>query len=466
MTKNSGKQKAESGMNAVAYNCARSPFSIRHSFFSLRPSRSAVRSPLTAFPLGLTLIELLVTIVIMVTVLAGVLPLVSPNNNARKLREASRQLNSLLAQAQAQAARDGRPVGVAFREFGTSSPYSGVALEAYMIAEPPPFAGFSEHSRVAISEHPDKLAYGPEEGANANGNGGTLFDPRYRGFKIWRLAFSLYGQEDLIPPRMVRNGDVINVDGNHFLIVDDDGSAEGSHQIDPDTGYLLPSSMLNSIMLNGNGQQLTFGPETYSFGRQPVNTSEQPLQFPRGIGIDLQASGADGLNVPAQFDEVLPITSSKVTPLTIGVMFSPNGSLDSLYIDGARKEGVEQLYLLMGLFENGNSEAQDPKDYDFAAGTSIVDDELTQRRGRINWLNPDSRWVSVNRAGRIITAENNVSFDPRNPAYSNAITGTDQQKNRERMMRQLIGADSDGDGIIDLPGARQNAKQMSGSTGR
>ena len=68
---------------------------------------------------------------------------------------------------------------------------------------------------------------------------------------------------------------------------------------------------------------------------------------------------------------------------------------------------------LMGLFENGNSEAQDPADYDFTAGTSITDDELAQRRTRINWLNADSRWVSVNRAGRIITTENNISFDPR-----------------------------------------------------
>ena len=85
-------------------------------------TRSAHSFPIphSPFPIwrrpGLTLIELLITIVIMVTVLAGALPLLSPNNNSRKLREASRQLNSLLSQAQAQAARDGRPVGVAFRE--------------------------------------------------------------------------------------------------------------------------------------------------------------------------------------------------------------------------------------------------------------------------------------------------------------------------------------------------------------
>jgi hypothetical protein len=226
----------------------------------------------------------------------------------------------------------------------------------------------------------------------------------------------------------------------------------------------IPGTVLNAIWLNYHGQQLpqvTNPPtgQTYAIRRQPVNTSEQPLQFPRGVGIDLVASGADGLYVPRQFDEVLPIVSTKVTPLTIGVMFSPNGSLETLYLDGVRKDGVEQVYFLMGLFENGNSEAQDPADYDFTAGTDITDDELAQRRTRINWLNADSRWVSVNRAGRIITTENNISFDPRVADYSNSISGTEQEQNRERINRQL-------NGIGNFPGARQNAARMSGSTGR
>src|SRR5688500_8118243 len=139
MTKKCGTLNAECGTNAAASTCARSSLSIQHSLFSIRSSRP-----------GLTLIELLVTIVIMVTVLAGVLPLVSPNNNSRKIREASRQLNTFLAQAQAQAARDGRPVGVAFREFANGASRSGMALEAYTIAVPPPYAGFSDSSRVVV----------------------------------------------------------------------------------------------------------------------------------------------------------------------------------------------------------------------------------------------------------------------------------------------------------------------------
>ena len=193
-----------------------------------------------------------------------------------------------------------------------------------------------------------------------------------------------------------------------------------------------------------------------------MNSSDQPLQFPRGIGVDLQASGADGFSVPPQFDEVLPLvaTPPKNTPLTIGVMFSPNGSLDTLYVDGVRKDGVEQVYFLMGLIENGNTDVQDPADYDFTNGTNIFDDELAQRRTRINWLNPDSRWVCVNRAGRIITTENYVSFNPRLSPYADPVnTGGEHTDNLARLLLQLNGNGPN-------PGARQNAKNMNASTGR
>jgi prepilin-type N-terminal cleavage/methylation domain-containing protein len=418
-------------------------FPIPHSSFPVRRPR------------GLTLIELLVTIVIMVTVLAGALPLLSPNNNARKLREASRQLNSLLSQAQAQAARDGRAVGVAFREAGASAPFSGMALEAYLIAEPPPFAGFSQHSRVAVARPraDDKLTYGQQDGANANGNGGTMFDPRYRGYPVWELYFSLYGAEDPIPPRMLRNGDVLNIDGNVFMIVDDGGGTENAHQIDPLTGHVLPTSFLLAIWLNNSGQQLAIGAaKPYTIARQPMNTSDQPLQFPRGVGIDMDASGATGVG-PS-----MPIDFDAGGQTVVGIMFSPNGSIESVYRDGVRQEGVEQIYLLVGLFGNGNNGSQDPNDYDFASGT-VDNDELAQRRTRLNWLNADSRWVTVNRAGRVITTENNVSFDPRLSPYIDALTGTPQENAREQRRRQL-------NGYQNAPGARLYASNMNASSGR
>lgn len=403
----------------MASACARFSASRQRSSFSLRSSR-----------FGLTLIELLVTIVIMVTVLAGVLPLVSPNNNSRKLREASRQLNSLLSQAQNQAARDGRPVGVAFREFGAAGSLSGMTLEAFTIAEPPPFAGFSEHSRVSILEPPDSgLTYGDQSDPNnANGNQGKLFDPLYRGYKIWQLYFTLYDADDLIPPRMIRNGDVLNVEGNHFLVVDDPGGSEGAHAVDKDTGYVTPTSRLFAIWLDARGRTAIPGKKQYSFRRQPVSTSDQPLQFPRGIGIDLEGSGADGLNVPSSLDNV--------GPTTVSVMFSPNGSLKTLYQNDNRMDGVEQVYLLLGLVENGNGNALNRDDYDFVGNPAADAADVASRRSRVNWLNPDSRWVSVNRTGRIITTDNFVSFDPSDSAFHDNGTISEQHDKQIAVARQ------------------------------
>ena len=53
--------------------------------------------------IGLTLVELLVVIVILTLLVAAVIPVLSPATETRRLREASRQLNSLCTAAQAKA---------------------------------------------------------------------------------------------------------------------------------------------------------------------------------------------------------------------------------------------------------------------------------------------------------------------------------------------------------------------------
>lgn len=383
---------------------------------NLHPSAPPHRS---TSPRGLTLIELLVTIVIMVTVLGAVIPVLSPNNDERKIREASRQLSSLVAQAQAQAARDGRAYGVQFSESRIGQDLSGMALEAYLIAEPPAFTGFSEYSRVSAQPSPDKLQYGP------GFNGGDLFDPQYTGRPLWRLIFSLGGGEDPIPPRTIRVGDVVETAGYDFLIVDEDGGAEGANVVDPQTGYLQPATGLHAIWLNDQGQQISPAPRPFRFRRLPTRTSDPPLQFPRGIGIDLQASGANGgPNVPFSLDSP--------GPTSINVLFSPSGAIGVMYRNNRAILGVNQLFLLLGRIENGNDGVtQDQNDYDFVANPSPDDADLAQRRGRINWLNGDSRWVTVAQSGRVVATDNNL-FDPQDPQITeNGQADADQQRRNQ-----------------------------------
>ena len=317
-----------------------------------------------------------------------------------------------------------------------------------MIAAPPTFSGFSEHSRIAVTD--TGAQYGP---------GGSFtdprFSPRYNTFKICQLNFLANGAVDAFPPQTLKIGDKIEVGGNTFLICDDADQMTMPNQTetiggveyllsDPSAGAPTPGTVLNAIWLNYHGQELpqnTTPPvgQSYQIQRQPVNTVDQPLQFPRGIGIDMDASGASGLGNSIDFD------AGGAT--TVGIMFSPNGSIDTVYRDGIRMEGIEQVYVLLGLFENGNNGSQDPNDYDFAANPPADEADMTARRGRINWLSGDSRWVTLNRAGRIITTENIISFQPWQSPY------TDDPDIRVQRRKQIAAA-------------RQNASNMTSSSGR
>src|SRR6476646_3717471 len=66
-------------------------------------------------PRGMTLIELLVVIVILTTIVAAAIPLISPSNDDRRLREAARGLNTYITGAQTRAIATNRPWGVAFK---------------------------------------------------------------------------------------------------------------------------------------------------------------------------------------------------------------------------------------------------------------------------------------------------------------------------------------------------------------
>ncbi|RIL10397.1 hypothetical protein DCC79_08120, partial [bacterium] len=381
------------------------------------------------------------------------IPLLSPNNDARKIREAARQLNSMFAQAQAQAQRDGRPYGVAFREFGTTNPFSGMALEAFFIAEPSPFAGFSQNARVWLAFTGD--VYG------AAGNEGTRFSPEHDGKPIYRLTFVDAGTgaspppASPLPPRTFKIGDTIEVAGNHFLIADDgkDGAAPNEiEQVPVGPGqyedYLASTAEVDCIWLDFNrGHVLALTPpnskqpvlKSYRVRRQPRYTADLPLQFPRGIGIDMQVSGLPG---PANnFD--------RGGQDSVALMFRPDGGLGDVYHSNPSRhrvyDRVDRVFFLLGRVENGNNGTQDENDYDFAA-TPVTDDELAQRRRRINWLNADSRWVTVAHSGRIITSENNL-FDPRQARFI-ADPDVDVQRREQ------------------IEAARAHARDMLGTGGR
>jgi type II secretory pathway pseudopilin PulG len=415
----------------------------------------------------MTLIELMVVIAILVTLVAGVLPLVSPNNDARKIADAARSLQTYFMQAQAEAQRLGRPVGVGFRE---SAPGSGVALEVFQLAVPKPFAGLDPNARVRILFPVGNYGY-----LGADPQGGTQFSSRYEGELIYRLQFVkgpiyLNGSNapdyppDPYPDRMFKIGDVINLEGNEFLIVDDAANEtkikqSSSYQSDDQDfnrwdGFLYDPRRgeVDCIWINNFGQQppkfknsdpdVPSGPgdvRTYRVHRQPATgdkfapSSESAYQLPTGIAIDLQASGVEGLGPPETFAEVWEGQNPPNPPYQkqIGIMFSPQGGIDGVWVNdravnlgstarsGNKLTSVARVFLMLGRVENQNP-SSDLYDFD-VRGANMSDDELRTIRSRVNWLNPDSRWLMINAQNGRLEVVQSAMFDPRNSTFLNAF---------------------------------------------
>lgn len=400
----------------------------------------------------MTLIELMVAIVILTTLLAGVLPLVSPNNDARKIADASRGLQTYFMQAQAEAQRRGRPVGVGFRE---TSPGSGVAIEAFQFAVPDPFAGRLRESRVRLRYPIGQYGNSPHSAIPV---GGKDFVQLYEGRDVYLIEFvkaplkrhpsePRYDYDsDGFPYGMLNVGDVVNLEGNQFLIVDHDanienlGNSNGNH------------SQLYCVLINDHGQTLhtldqdSMEPgiaRTYRVFRQPTTgnkfspSSEQPYQFPTGIALDMQGSGLEGNGEPITFAQESEArrTTPPDDPKQIVIMFSPYGGIDSVWVNdgtvggpaiersGKKITGMSRIFLLLGRIENANPQHSD---YDFSKFDygRTADEEVRLMRNRVNWLNPDSRWFMITANSGGLKIEPNAVFDPRDENFR--ITGDNQ----------------------------------------
>ena len=351
-------------------------------------------------PMGMTLVELLVVIVILTTLVASIVPILSPNNDARKIREASRELHAYITLAQAKAARSGRPVGIAFQE---SSAGSGVALEAFQLQVPKWFAGFSEDSRVRMQK--TSFTYNPD------GNDGMDFASLHNGRSLYNISFELAGgtNPDLFPPGMIRIGDIIDIEGKQLLIVDD-GDPDTQPNLVDGSGFLVPDASFPTVCvwLNDTGQVASYTQRRYKIIRQPVNSTESPLQLPSGVAIDMQGSvtegNADSDRFPigkSLFDGTVISPNQNV----VGIMFSPTGSVDNIFLNGEQLTSVSKLVLLIGRVENGGIDpTATPSPWVWQSGT-----EIEEVQERINWLNSDSRLLAIiTRNGR--SSVNEVAY--------------------------------------------------------
>src|SRR4051794_34720672 len=314
---------------------------------SLAPSPQSRRS-------AMTLVELLVVIIIMTVIVAAAIPLMSPSNDDRRLREAARGLNTYITGAQARAISLNRPVGVALKRLSQDTntdsqkdikptkdvhPDNSICLEVFYVEQQPPYAGFDPNSRACVALHPKQPGLVVVRFVTR----GSAYDRPTDGLPDgW--------DSDLFPSGTIRPGDVIQINGTRFELL---ANIDQYSRVRVNNGYFEdPAQSPNggppnsprpvkilARPINDSGQQINprhdnLGselttkspapywtlPSPYKVLRQPTPMADEAYQLPEGTAIDLRASGVgsgdyfyvQGVHDDPTFDGVL-------------IMFAPEG---------------------------------------------------------------------------------------------------------------------------------------------
>jgi len=243
---------------------------------------------------GVTLMELLVVIGILMLLLGVALPSIAPMMDGRRTRETARAINVYLSSARSVALETGRPCGVVLRRM-EGEPLRCTLLE--QVEVPPPYAGDTMSSRAVV-----QLA----------GNNG-------------KLATVSVNMDDGFDPMMVQPGDLIrfNHQGPLYLVTNAGGGSLAA-TLDVRQGQMLPWP-----------EGMPSAPVPYEVLRQPVKSFANPLQLPASAVIDLQYSGTD--------DHFLGEESGDIY-----FIFSSNGALQRVYHGGEIHPGLDPIFLLVG----------------------------------------------------------------------------------------------------------------------
>jgi type II secretory pathway pseudopilin PulG len=375
----------------------------------------------------------LVVIIILTTVVAAAIPILAPSDNDRRLREATRTLNTVITSAQAKAIQLRRPYGIALKRLSWDTKAdddNGACVEVFFAEQLPPFTGFSETSAATVA-----LDNGP------NGGGAPQVLIRFvaRGTQPNNDRLPIGWDPDPLPPSTFRPGDVVEIAGTQFRFTDTDVDPDNKPYYGPNSGE--PDGTLVAVPVNDTGQMLSVryddagyelssrpantnlplpcwtSPAPYKILRQPTLTSTEPFQMPDGTAIDLRASGI-GANeyfyVPGIYDN----------NAYVYIMFAPEGRVSRVQFDRRRRAIddvdlfdapiVDNLFLLVGNVENipapavGSDPTLDASMYARAA----TDEERQELKEPVNWLSGESRWVVLGpQSGRVVTVEN-AAVDP------------------------------------------------------
>jgi len=327
-------------------------------------SRCSVRI-VRSRPRGLTLMELLVVVAVMVILLGAALPLLKIGLAGRRTREVSRQLGTYVELAKSASAETGRESGLILQV--DTLPENGLPYvsQLFLAETPRPYAGDIVSARATIM----------------SANTARFND-------VASLPQLTYADSQSLP-FLVRPGDRIKFDYRGILYnitaVNADYTIVFSGLPSPPVGVSLP----------------------YQIFRRPEKSSSAPMQLSSGAVIDLSMSGF-GLAEESIFDKTT--VSGVISEVeSVAILFSPSGDMTRVLVNRIQTDTnaspatvvpetkliipTGTLHLLIG--------GIDGVLLDDIANVNVGDDLET------NIENPDNLWVSIgHQSGRATTAEN------------------------------------------------------------
>lgn len=263
---------------------------------------------------GMTLIELLMVIGILVMLVAVAAPAVRPQLKDRKLREASRQLNTFISGAKARAAEANRPMGIWIKRDTTPGRELG-AFQIFMAETPVPFSGETIGAMATL-----------RDGGGGYANSATFADSQSLGAEATAIRFNNRG-----PWYPVASGSA--------------GSVTLATVIHPKTGLPVTSSLLPLPKVPVGGTLDV----PFQLLRKPRRASGAPLELTSGMAIDLEWSGLGATGQEMQ-------TPNSATG-EIVVMFNPTGSVESVRGFNFNMPGT--IHFLVGRVDQLSSLAED-----------------------------------------------------------------------------------------------------------
>jgi type II secretory pathway pseudopilin PulG len=417
------------------------------------PRGPAVRS-------GITLLELLIVMLILLMVTAAAIPVVAPAMRNREMREATRLVNSFIGAAKTRALATGRPCGVQIERFN-GLPF---AFQLSQIELPPPYSGDMLSARTVGVQ-----TLAGEPGMNTKNRAGNW------PYVLW---FRVAMDPATFNRSLIRIYDTIQLgsQGHVYTVLGPDEDEDGV--IDPPSSESSPIMLELAFLSNTPILNNVFFPWPVNTGsasdpmdaaalsvnvpyqvfRQPVRTSTPPMVLPGGIVIDLSISGVgDQLFNVTKYQD-FSIGMPAVEPIVLfdpQILFSPSGRVEWVSgADGKLTRATDPVYLLIGrrelMFDVTNR--VDAKNIVFQNLSPVPNPSDTMPPPAENF------WVTIApQTGQVTTAEVAPNFqDWENK--TGALGGT--------TLQDVINLTLHGSATHGLTGARAFARDSIGLGGR